>query len=156
MTAEETIERLRALIGQEIHVSDWLQVTQELIDAFAEVTGDRQWIHVDRERAARESPWGTTIAHGYLTLSLFSALRTQGNGASDLLPPGVRSVINYGLDRLRFPAPVKAGARVRARTTLLGVDPLPGGLQITERRKMEIEGESKPACVADTIIRVFF
>jgi len=154
MTAEETIERLRARIGQEIHVSDWLQVTQEMIDAFAEVTGDRQWIHVDRERAARESPWGTTIAHGYLTLSLFSALRTRGNDASDLLPSGVKNVINYGLDRLRFPAPVKAGARVRARTTLLGVEPVPGGLQITERRTMEIEGESKPACVADTIIRV--
>jgi acyl dehydratase len=143
---------LQARLGSEIHLSSWFEVTQARIDLFAEATGDRQWIHVDRERAARESPWHTTIAHGYLTLSLYPYLR----GISDTdgpIYPGVKSILNYGLNKTRFPAAVKSGARVRARCRLAAVEAVPGGVQTTEVCTIEIEGESKPACVAEAILR---
>ena len=155
MSQQRLLEELRARIGEDVHVSDWYTVTQQRIQAFADATGDHQWIHVDVERAARESPWRTTIAHGYLTLSLFPMLR--GLAADGRPPyPGVRQGINYGLDRLRFPNAVRAGSRIRARCTLLGVEEIPGGLQVTERYTAEIEGEGKPACVADAIFRLYF
>jgi acyl dehydratase len=131
-------------------------VSQDRIDAFAAATGDNQWIHVDAARAARESPWGGTIAHGYLTLSLQIPLRGLVDAGRPFVP-GVASVVNYGLNRLRFPAAVRAGNRIRGRFTLLeasGVSPTV--LQITERYVAEIEGESKPACSADSIMRLVF
>ena len=147
MRMVETPEALRALIGQELGVSDWLEVTQDLIDRFAEVTGDHQWIHVDVERAKREMPGGKTIAHGYLLLSLLPKL---GAGIYKLSWP-TRS-INYGSDKVRIVNPVKAGARIRLRQSLVAVeDGAPGAHRITVRQTREIENEAKPAMIADTI-----
>ena len=151
MRMVETPEALRALIGQELGVSDWLEVTQDLIDRFAEVTGDHQWIHVDMERAKREMPGGKTIAHGYLLLSLLPKL---GAGIYKLSWP-TRS-INYGSDKVRIVNPVKAGARIRLRQSLVAVeDGAPGAHRITVRQTLEIEGEAKPAMIADTIRMTF-
>jgi acyl dehydratase len=147
----ETPDALRALIGQELGVSDWLEVTQDLIDRFAEVTGDHQWIHVDVERAKREMPGGKTIAHGYLLLSLLPKL---GAGIYKLSWP-TRS-INYGSDKVRIVNPVKAGARIRLRQSLVAVeDGAPGAHRITVRQTLEIENEAKPAMIADTIRMTF-
>ncbi|MCA3275943.1 MAG: MaoC family dehydratase [Roseomonas sp.] len=151
MRMVETPEALRALIGQELGVSDWLEVTQDLIDRFAEVTGDHQWIHVDVERAKRDMPGGKTIAHGYLLLSLLPKL---GAGIYKLSWP-TRS-INYGSDKVRIVNPVKAGARIRLRQSLVAVeDGAPGAHRITVRQTLEIEGEAKPAMIADTIRMTF-
>ena len=151
MRMVETPEALRALLGQELGVSDWLEVTQDLIDRFAEVTGDHQWIHVDVERAKREMPGGKTIAHGYLLLSLLPKL---GAGIYKLSWP-TRS-INYGSDKVRIVNPVKAGARIRLRQSLVAVeDGAPGAHRITVRQTLEIEGEAKPAMIADTIRMTF-
>ncbi len=151
MRMVETPEALRALIGQELGVSDWLEVTQDLIDRFAEVTGDHQWIHVDVERAKQEMPGGKTIAHGYLLLSLLPKL---GAGIYKLSWP-TRS-INYGSDKVRIVNPVKAGARIRLRQSLVAVeDGAPGAHRITVRQTLEIEGEAKPAMIADTIRMTF-
>jgi acyl dehydratase len=155
MSQQQVLDRLQAQIGQEVHVSDWYEVTQARINAFADATGDHQWIHVDPERAARESPWKATIAHGYLTLSLYPMLR--GLVAADRpLFEGVRQVINYGLDKLRFPSAVVAGSRIRAHCVLQKVEPVSGGLQLTEQYTVEIEGQPKPACVAEVIMRAYF
>jgi acyl dehydratase len=145
-------EQLQTRVGQEVHLSDWLTITQQRIDAFADATGDRQWIHVDPARAAAESPWGTTIAHGFLTLALYPWLR--GLVASQPIYPGVRQVINYGLDRVRFPNAVKVGGRIRVRAVLSHVEPVAGGVQTNEQATFEIEGESKPACIAQAIMRL--
>ncbi|MFL6652284.1 MAG: MaoC family dehydratase [Sulfurifustaceae bacterium] len=142
-----SIEELRARIGQEVAVSDWMTVTQERIDKFADATDDHQWIHVDRERAA-SSPFGGTIAHGFLTLSLIPHFMYTTVG----FPPSKMSV-NYGLNRVRFAAPVRAGKRVRARVALLGVEDFDGGQQFNWKVTIELEGSDKPACVAETIGR---
>jgi len=155
MPQAQALEQLRARIGEEIHVSDWLAVTQDRIDAFAQATGDQQWIHVDPERAARESPYQRTIAHGYLTLSLYPMLRGLVNESTPPCP-GVRNVINYGINKLRFPNAMKVGARVRAHSMLVAVEEIRGGLQITETYTVEIENETKPACVAELIMRLYF
>lgn len=155
MSQAQVFERLQAQVGQQIHASDWYEVTQARIDAFAEATGDRQWIHVDADRAARESPWKATIAHGYLTLSLYPMLR--GLVSSDRpVFEGVRQVVNYGLDKTRFPNAVVVGSRIRARCVLLGVEEAAGGLQVKEQYTVEIEGQAKPACVAEAIMRLYF
>jgi acyl dehydratase len=144
------VDSLRAKIGTEISLSDWLTVDQERIDRFADVTGDHQWIHVDRERAAA-GPFGTTIAHGFLTLSLLPQL----SGQSWLKLPGVLGGLNYGLDRVRFLTPVKCGARIRNRVKMLSMeDKGPGRTLITNESTMEIEGEPKPALVATTLVMV--
>jgi acyl dehydratase len=150
------LETLKSQIGKEIHVSDWLTVSQERIDAFANATDDRQWIHVDVERASRESPYGAPIAHGYLTLSLLVPLRGLVDASKPYLP-GVKQVINYGLNKLRFPNAVKAGARIRGRFGLVAVEQVgPNVLQVTESYTVEIEGEGKPACIAESIMRASF
>jgi acyl dehydratase len=146
----ESIEALRALTGQEVAVSDWIVVDQARIDAFAEVTGDRQWIHVDAERARRESPYGRTIAHGFLTLSLLSALSRAVEIGGEF-----SRRINYGLNRVRFPAPVRAGARVRGRFAVQAVEDVPEGVQVTWAAAVEVEGESKPAVAAEWVIRMY-
>jgi acyl dehydratase len=145
----EGIDQLRELIGTEIGPTDWLEVSQEDIDKFAEVSRDFQWIHTDPERAERESPFGTTVAHGNLTLSLIDGLRGQLIAQS-----GVTMGINYGWDKVRFPAPVPAGARVRATATVLSVDELEGGWwHVVTRFVIELEGGDKPVCVADSVGR---
>jgi acyl dehydratase len=152
---QDLLASLSPRVGQEIHCSDWLEVSQGRIDAFAAATGDFQWIHVDPARAARESPYQATIAHGYLTLSLYPLLRGLVDAEKPLFP-GVQRVINYGLDKLRFPNAVKAGQRVRARCVLLKVEAVAGGLQMHEQYTVEIEGEAKPGCVAEAIMRAYF
>lgn len=153
---ERALADLQARLGTEVHVSEWLQITQERIDAFAKATGDTQWIHTDPERARTQSPWGTTIAHGYLTLALQVPLRGLPlNGAGELA--GVHSVINYGLNRLRFPTAVPVGARIRGRFVLQALDRLGEDvLQVTERCTIELEGAAKPACIAESITRFVF
>ncbi|MCP5329047.1 MAG: MaoC family dehydratase [Sinobacteraceae bacterium] len=147
---------LLAQVGQEVHVSDWLLVTQQRVDAFAEATGDHQWIHVDPARASRESPYGGPIAHGYLTLSLHILLRGLVS-AERPYAPGVVGIVNYGLDKLRFSNAVRVGARIRGRFVLLGATVVaPNVLQVSERYTVEIEGESKPGCVAESIFRLIF
>ncbi|MCM2310423.1 MAG: MaoC family dehydratase [Steroidobacteraceae bacterium] len=155
MSEARTLERLQAQVGKEIHCSDWYEVTQARINAFADATGDHQWIHIDAERAARESPWKTTIAHGYFTLSLYPLLRGLVTAERPVFE-GVRQVINYGLDKLRFPSAVVVGSRIRAHCVLLKIEPVTGGLQVSEQYTVEIEGQPKPACVAEAIMRLYF
>lgn len=151
MRVIDGLDALEALAGSEVGASEWLTVTQDMIDRFAEVTLDPQWIHVDRARAAAESPWGTTIAHGFLTLSLVPHFRRRIAEVR-----GVSRAVNYGVDRVRFPNAVKAGARVRGVQTLLATTRVePGAVRFTSRFVIEIEGESKPACVADTVSLVY-
>ncbi|MCJ7452918.1 MAG: MaoC family dehydratase [Steroidobacteraceae bacterium] len=155
MSQKQLIAELSRRIGDEVHLSDWLEITQERINAFADATGDHQWIHVDVARAERESPWKTPIAHGYLTLSLYPMLRGLVASGQPLYP-GVKQAINYGLDRVRFPSAVRVGSRVRAHCTLLAVEEVVGGLQVKEQYTVEIDGEPKPACVAEAIMRLYF
>ena len=147
----EGVAELKGLIGQEVGLSDWFPLTQERINAFAEVTEDRQWIHCDADRARAESPYGTTIAHGYLTLSLLSHLLSQ---AVRVRGPFSR-VINYGLNRVRFPAAVPAGGRIRARCTLQAVEEVPGCLQVTWAVTVECEEQPKPVMVAESLSRFY-
>lgn len=152
----ELLSKLDRQRGKEIHIGPWLTIDQERINTFAEVTGDVQWIHVDPERARRESPYGTTVAHGYLTLSLLPCL-TESNHPDFFAAnyPGMRYRVNYGLNRVRFPAPVRAGSRIRARSTLLDFEPLPTGVQIVYLLTVEIDGQVKPACIAESVVRVY-
>jgi acyl dehydratase len=152
----ELIERYRTLQGQEIHVGPWLEIDQQRIDDFARVTGDEQWIHVDSQRAEKESPYGTTIAHGFLTLSLLPYL-TQSNQPDFFTDnyPGMRLRVNYGLNKLRYPAPVLCGSKIRARTTVQSAEEVRDGVQIVYLLTIEIEGEKKPACVAEQVMRVY-
>jgi acyl dehydratase len=144
------IRTLHGRVGQEIAVGDWFAVTQERIVQFADATGDHQWIHVDAARAAAESPFKTTIAHGFLTLSLMSTLIREAIAFA-----GLRMAINYGLNRVRFVAPVLSGSRVRARIVCGAVEDASGGYQVTWAVTVEREGESKPACVADWLVRYY-
>ncbi len=154
--AENLLAILAPQLGTETHLGPWLQITQERIDRFAEVTGDLQWIHTDPERAALESPYGGTVAHGFLTLSLLPYL-TQSNHPDFFARnyPGMRLRVNYGLNRVRFPAPVRTGARLRARTLLQEAERVGEGVQIVYRITVEIEGEETPACVAEFVARVY-
>jgi acyl dehydratase len=144
------IEQLQALKGEEVGPSEWREVTQEDIDTFARLSGDDQWIHVDVDRARTESPFGTTVAHGNLTLSMIDGLRR------DLIQStGFKMGVNYGWNRVRFPAPVPAGARVRARAEVIDVDEVgEGWWQAVTKFTVEVEGSEKPACVAEAVGRV--
>lgn len=143
-----SIATIDSCVGRELGVSDWVAVDQARIDAFAACTGDRQWIHVDVERAKRESPFGGTIAHGYLTLSLLAALAIE----IGLIPPDASAGLNYGLDKVRFMTPVKAGARVRSRVTLVSAEKKEGGrIIIKTMNELQIEGEEKPALIAESL-----
>jgi acyl dehydratase len=144
------LDTLRRQIGQEIAVSDWITISQDRIDAFAEATDDRQWIHVDAARAAVESPFGTTIAHGFLTLSLASSLVSH-----TLSLDRFRMAINYGLNRVRFITPVPAGSRVRGRFSPIAVEEPSEGVQVTWRITFEREGADKPCCVAEWVVRYY-
>jgi acyl dehydratase len=154
--ADSLVAQYLPKIGTEIHCGPWLEIDQQRIDAFAAATGDLQWIHTDPVRAASESPYGTTIAHGYLTLSLLPFL-TESNapGFFERTYPGMRLRLNYGLNRVRFPAPVPAGSRIRAHTNVSVVEQIGGGVQFTYLITVEIEGNQKPACVAEFLARVY-
>src|SRR6266851_4134856 len=144
----ETVLSLKEFVGREIAVTDWLTMTQDRIDRFAEATEDRQWIHVDRERAQRESPYRTTIAHGFLTLSLLSHFLKQAIQFSG----GVRMGINYGLNRVRIPSPVRADSQIRARVGLQSLKELPDALEAGFSVSLEVQGSEKPCCVAEWIV----
>ncbi|AIA02698.1 MaoC family dehydratase [Streptomyces noursei] len=144
-----SVEELRAAVGEELGPSDWLAVDQKRIDLFAEATGDHQWIHVDEERAAA-GPFGTTIAHGYLTLSLLPVLVPQL-----LRVDNVKMGINYGTNKVRFPATVPVGARLRARARIAEVTEVTGGVQLTTVVTVEREGGEKPVCVAESVSRFY-
>ena len=142
-----SLEELGRELGQVVGTSEWITITQQAIDEFAHATGDLQWIHVDRVRAA-QGPFGTTIAHGFLTLSLLPQM-----GESAISLGGVRMGVNYGLNKVRFPAPVPVGSRLRGHFKLTGFEPIEGGAQITFEVTMEREGSSKPVCVAESLSR---
>jgi acyl dehydratase len=148
-----TVEELKEYIGKEINVSPWIAITQERVNQFAEATGDFQFIHVDPERA-RQTFFGGTVAHGYLTLSMTYGLGEESEGVKVDL--GGKLVVNYGLNKVRFPAPVPVGKRIRQRVVLANVEEIGGqAVQITHQRTVEVEGGDKPACVAETLIRVY-
>jgi acyl dehydratase len=143
------IDELRAKVGEDLGVSEWHEVTQDAINAFADATGDHQWIHVDPERAA-QTPWGSTIAHGLYTLSIgpkftFDMFTIEGFAFG----------LNYGYNKVRFPAPLPVNSRVRMRATLSSVDDVPGGVQLTITQTFEREGEDKPVCVAEAVSRMY-
>jgi acyl dehydratase len=142
----DNLDELAGIAGEELGVSDWLEIDQERVDQFADATGDHQWIHVDRERAAA-GPFGGTIAHGFLTLSLIPFLGSQ---VFSLETPGAK--LNYGVNKVRFPHPVLVGSRIRSWVTMGDVTDLPTGKQLTLRHVLEIEGQDKPACVAETVV----
>jgi acyl dehydratase len=147
-TTADGVEGVQGLVGQHLGHSDWVEITQERVNRFADATGDHQWIHVDPERAAQESPFGGPIAHGYLTLSLLPMLMPQ---IVELT--GFRMTVNYGTEKVRFPAPVPVGSRVRAGATLDSATPVEGGVQVLITVTVEIEGGAKPAMVATSVSR---
>lgn len=148
----ESLDDLQAHVGQDITTTDWLVVDQSRIQQFADATGDQQWIHTDPARAKAESPYGTTVAHGFLTLSLLAEFLQ-----SSIDCKGTRMGVNYGLNKVRFPAPVKSGDRIRCHVRLESVEPLPGqAVQMTWASTIEIEGGDKPACVAEMLSRWYF
>jgi acyl dehydratase len=151
-TSPPTFEQLRTMVGQDLGVSPWMMVDQERIDQFAQCTGDKQWIHIDPERARKQSPFRTTIAHGYLTLSIIGCLSQEMN----VIPENTQAAFNYGLDRVRFIAPVKVGSRVRLHAKLLSMeDKGPGQYLMKFANSIEIEGEEKPALVAETLAMLY-
>ena len=143
-----SLDELKSLVGNEVAVSDWVEITQDRVNRFADATGDHQWIHLDVERARRESPYGGTIAHGFLTLSLLPMFLEQALHMRD-----VKMGVNYGLNKVRFPAPVPVGSRLRARILVLSVEDISGGAQVVWRVTVEREGGDKPVCVAESITR---
>jgi acyl dehydratase len=145
------LNELKNFVGREIGVTDWLEVKQDRIQRFAEATEDRQWIHLDADRAKRESPYGTTIAHGFLTLSLISYLMKQ----AVQIQGGLCMAVNYGLNRVRFPAPVPSGSKIRGRFTLAALLELPKGVEAVFAVTVESEGKEKPCCVAEWIVRYY-
>ena len=147
----EDVRALKEFVGREIGVTGWLSLTQKRIEQFAEATEDRQWIHLDRDRASRESPYGMTIAHGFLTLSLVSyfvreAIEIRG---------GVRMAVNYGLNRVRFPSPVRSDSKIRARIAVLTLKELSDAVEVTFEVTVESEDSDKPCCVAEWVVRYY-
>lgn len=145
-----TLRELRESVGREIAVTDWFEITQDRIDHFADATDDRQWIHIDRERAQQESPYGTTIAHGFLTLSLVSRFSREAVHIQD-----ARMAINYGLNRVRFPSPVPAGSKIRASFVLQSVRDVTNAIEAAFGVTIQREGAEKPCCVAEWIVRYY-
>ncbi len=150
MTEVEGVAKLGELVGREVGLGEWVEVSQERIERFAEATEDRQWIHTDPERAARESPFRQTIAHGFLTLSLLSEM-----GRTAMKVGGVRMGVNYGLDRVRFVSPVPAGSRIRGRFRLAALEEIRGGAQATWDVTVEREGGERPCCAAEWLVRYY-
>jgi acyl dehydratase len=147
-----TLDELRTRVGQEIGISNWREITQSQIDQFAEVTGDHQWIHIDQERAKRESPYGSTIAHGFLTVALLSQLINEAVE----IEGDFKLRVNYGFNRLRFTGAVPSGARIRGRFTLQSIKDVDGGVELTWLSTVEVEGRDKPALVAEWLGRTYY
>ena len=149
-TTTTTLAELPSYVGGELGTSDWIEVTQERVNLFADATGDHQWIHVDVERAKAESPFGGPIAHGYLTLSLLASLSAQVLVVTDTV-----MAVNYGLNKVRFPSPVPVGSKVRLTATLKSVEEVTGGLQLVLSAVIEREGGDKPVCIAEPVFRYY-
>ena len=149
-TILQGIDGVKENAGRHLGYSDWLEITQDQVNLFADATGDHQWIHVDPERAAKESPFGGPIAHGYLTISLAPVLLT-----GIVRVEGLKFGVNYGINKLRFPAPVPVGGKLRAGATLAQVEDIPGGAQVTYDITFEVDGQEKPACVAQVVYRYY-
>ena len=149
-TTVDGISGLKELVGQHLGYSDYMEITQERVNLFAEATGDHQWIHVDVERAKAESPFGGPIAHGYLTLSLGPVLVPQV-----IRVDGIKMAVNYGCEKVRFPSPVPVGAKVRMGAELLSADDIAGGAQVKMEYTFEVEGAAKPSCVAEVLFRMY-
>ena len=155
MSLETALEQVKSQIGTETFVGEWFEITQERINKFADVTEDRQWIHLDVERAKAMSPFGSTVAHGFLTLSLTPYL--TDTVTPDHPPfPDLKMAVNYGMNKVRFPAPVKPGDRIRVRSTLQNAEQVKGSLQTISLLTVEIEGQEKPGCVAEMVARFYF
>ena len=155
VTANNTYKKLQKRLGEETFLGEWQTVNQDCINQFAKITGDMQWIHTDPVRAKEESPFKSTIAHGFLTLALIPALTetvTQDNNPY----PDAKMVVNYGLNQVRFPFPVKAGARVRARSKLVALTPMKRSIEVVNEVSIEVEYRNRPACVAETVLRLYF
>ena len=150
MTTTTTMTELPSLKGQELGTSDWVEVTQERVNTFADATDDHQWIHVDVERAKAESPFGGPIGHGYLTLSLLIPMWSQVLTVTDST-----MAVNYGLNKVRFPSPVPVGSKIRLTATLADVEEVAGGLQVTAAAVIEAEGATKPVCIAEPVFRFY-
>jgi acyl dehydratase len=150
MSTTTTIAELPALKGTEVGTSEWVEVTQQQVNLFAEATGDHQWIHIDVERAKKESPFGGPIAHGYLTLSLLIPMWSEVLVVSD-----ATMAVNYGLNKVRFPSPVPVGSKLRLTATVKDVEEVAGGLQVTAAAVIEAEGGSKPVCIAEPVFRFY-
>ena len=150
MTTTTTMTELPSLKGQELGTSDWFEVTQERVNTFADATDDHQWIHVDVERATKESPFGGPIGHGYLTLSLLIPMWSQVLTVTDST-----MAVNYGLNKVRFPSPVPVGSKIRLTATLKDVEEVAGGLQVTATAVIEAEGATKPVCIAEPVFRFY-
>ena len=155
MGLSKIVEELQPKIGSEIHLGGWLEMTQERIDEFAKATGDLQWIHIDTKKAETESSFGGTIAHGFLTLALIPFLSEMVDPDKPMIP-GTQRLINYGLNKVRFPAPVFPGKKIRSCSELVNVQEVKGALEIVRKVTIEIENEEKPACVAEMVTRAFF
>lgn len=145
------LDELKTLIGQPLGTGEWVEITQEQVQMFADATGDQQWLHTDPDRAKRESPYGQTIAHGFLTLSLCPALTQQV-----FVIEGIKMGVNYGLNRVRFPSAVKVGARIRLSSHMVDLKECQGGATVTYKQTIEVEGEDRPACVAEMMARLYF
>lgn len=155
LAAENTYRDLKKKLGKETLLGEWLTVNQDCIDKFADITGDNQWIHTDAERAKTESPFKSTIAHGFLTLALIPTL-TETVDPENNPYPEAKMVVNYGLNRVRFPFPVKAGSRVRARKKLISLTPMKRSIEVVNEISIEVEDRIRPACVAETVLRLYF
>ena len=153
--AEKVYKELKEQLGLEIYVGEWEMIDQHCIDQFAEVTGDTQWIHTDPDRARKESPFKSTIVHGFLTLSLIPKL-TNTMSSTSIVYPEARMMVNYGLNQVRFPYPVKSGSKVRARVRLVGVTPINNSIELVNEISIEVENRKRFACVAETVFRLYF
>lgn len=153
--AAKVYEELKGQLGEETFLGEWYTVDQNCINQFAQVTGDQQWIHTDPDRAAQESPFKTTIAHGFLTLALIPTLTDTVNPDNNPYP-NAKMVVNFGLNQVRFPYPVKSGSRVRARTRLVGLVPMKRSIEVVSEVSIEVENSRRPACVAETVLRLYF
>lgn len=155
MSKEAVLNELNSQVGSLIHQSEWIDISQEKIDAFADATEDHQWIHIDPAKAAEESPFKATIAHGYFTLSLYPKLRGLVDPSTPVFP-GTKNIINYGINKLRFPGPVISGSSIRANCTLVSVEEIKGSIELVEEYSVEVKEQDRPACVAECIMRLYF
>ncbi|MBL50910.1 MAG: protein dehydratase [Candidatus Marinimicrobia bacterium] len=153
-TIKQVYEKINNILGKEIYVGEWEKIDQSCINGFADITGDRQWIHTNPEKAKIDSPFKTTIAHGFLTLALIPKLTAELNFND--IHPDVKMIVNYGLNQVRFPFPVKSGSRIRGRVKIINITPLKNCVELVNEVSIEVEGRKRFGCIAETVIRVYY